>query len=391
MSGYPFSPTTKRLTFSRAYFVLITVIFLALVFATSQPIRHWPLVVLTAIFITTLEFSLARFSTAALSLTSAIVFASSINIGLFQTSLSLLLAMVLLVVRSRKGDPLAAAFNISQYGLSGTVGLWAYTSAGGAIGYYQGHLLALVLYAGAYLITNFIVTMLALSLHSRSSWREMLQGNGFFFTSYIVEMALGAVGGILFQLYGVVALVVVFIVLWVVLLTYKRLVDMTYAAETDDLTELLNRKAFQQRILPVMRRGDSASLLVIDLDHFKKVNDASGHQNGDKVLQEMAQIIQKAVGPSDIVSRYGGEEFCILMSTDDGVTFAEQLRQSIERHEFSVSEKPHLTVSIGVATYPKDATDWEGLFECADRALYEAKRVRNSAIEYSSLLAQINC
>lgn len=363
----------------------ITVVFFALVIINAAPVHHLPLVVLIAAFITALELSSAKFSTSMVSVTPALIFISSISFGFFQTSLSLLLSMFILFVPYKR-SMLVVAFNTSQYGLSTMIGLWAYTRSGGVIGNHAANLMALVSYALVYSITNFAVTMFVLFLHSRSMWNEAFRGNGFFLTTYVVETSLGAAGAILFQSYGTVALVVVFVVLWIVLLAYKRSVDMMYVAETDDLTGLLNRKAFQQRITHMMRREDCASLLVIDLDHFKQVNDSSGHQNGDMVLQETAQIIREAVGASGIVARYGGEEFCVLLFTGDGALLAERLRTRIEQHQFDELAKLHLTVSIGVAVYPNDATEWSGLFECADRALYEAKRVRNVVAEYSPLL-----
>jgi diguanylate cyclase (GGDEF)-like protein len=385
VAGYPYSGSSKRFSVGRAYFTTITVVFFTILLATWSPVHHWFLMLAIAGFIIILELSSAMFSTSSLSLASAMVFASMIDFGTFQTSLSLALAMVFLVFRYRRSDPVAAAFNISLFGVSGAIGLAAYTFIGRAAG---NHGAALIAYAVLYCCTSFVVAMFGLFLYSRNSWNEALKGNGFFLTSYVVEMTLGAAGGILYRSYGVVALTGAFVVAWLVLLAYKRSVDMTYAAETDDLTGLLNRRSFQQQITRTMRRENCAALLVIDLDHFKQVNDTSGHQSGDRVLQETAQIIQQAVGTSGIVSRYGGEEFCTLLCTDDAAVFAENLRKSIEYHQFSAPEKPQLTVSIGVATYPTDATEWVTLFACADRALYEAKQVRNVVREYSSLQSE---
>jgi two-component system cell cycle response regulator len=154
-------------------------------------------------------------------------------------------------------------------------------------------------------------------------------------------------------------------------------------AITDPLTALLNRRALTERLAAEMgrvRRYDSTvSLLLLDLDHFKGVNDQYGHLVGDDVLTEMGVLLQGAVRAVDIVARYGGEEFVVVLpetAADGATAFAERLRELVEEHPFTRGDDRalKLTASIGVATYPApDIESVEDFFAQADQALYRAK------------------
>ncbi len=155
-------------------------------------------------------------------------------------------------------------------------------------------------------------------------------------------------------------------------------------AQTDPLTQLLNRRALTERITAEMERAlrydSTLALLMIDLDHFKSVNDNYGHLVGDDVLREVGLLLSETIRGSDIVARYGGEEFLVLLpETDDAgaETFAERIRLVIHNHPFTRSgDLPPLqiTASIGVAMYPAARIESvEDLFARADAALYRAK------------------
>ena len=153
-------------------------------------------------------------------------------------------------------------------------------------------------------------------------------------------------------------------------------------AHTDPLTQLLNRRALTARLtseLDRARRYQSVlTLLMVDLDHFKDVNDNNGHLVGDDVLREVAGLLQVAIRSVDVVARYGGEEFVIVLPETPlagAITFAERVRVQIERHPFCEAEGPlHVTASVGVAVYPGDGVESvEDLFLRADDALYRAK------------------
>lgn len=153
-------------------------------------------------------------------------------------------------------------------------------------------------------------------------------------------------------------------------------------AHTDPLTQVLNRRALTVRLVAEMdraRRYDAIlSMLMVDLDHFKLINDTHGHLIGDDALRELAQLLQESVRSVDFVARYGGEEFVVVLPETQlagAVKFAERMRERIAGTPF-VREHGgvHITASIGVASYPKgDVHTVDDLFARADEALYRAK------------------
>ncbi len=164
---------------------------------------------------------------------------------------------------------------------------------------------------------------------------------------------------------------------------------------TDRLTELYNHGHFHQRLEEELSRarrfGLVLSLIMIDIDHFKKFNDTFGHPKGDLVLKRMGKVLRQNVREIDIVARYGGEEFVVaLPQTDKEKAFevAEKIRKAFENETFEGNKKHPLvrrTISLGVATYPIDATKQSDLIACADQALYLAKRRgRNRVVNYKS-------
>jgi len=154
-------------------------------------------------------------------------------------------------------------------------------------------------------------------------------------------------------------------------------------AHTDPLTAVLNRRALTERLaseLERVRRYESqVSVLLIDIDHFKRVNDSYGHLVGDDVLMDVGSLLQSAVRSVDVVARYGGEEFVIVLPETGlmGATaFAERIRELVEAHPFQHAGGSvlRLTASVGVATYPSPGLDTvEDLLATADQALYRAK------------------
>jgi len=159
-------------------------------------------------------------------------------------------------------------------------------------------------------------------------------------------------------------------------------------AHTDPLTHLLNRRALTIRLVAelerVRRYNSPLTMLMIDLDHFKLVNDTFGHLVGDEVLRGIGMILQRAVRSVDMVARYGGEEFVVVLPETGemgAVAFAERIRQRVEQHNFEAARTSsvRVTVSIGVSCFPSPHVDSaEDLFARADAALYRAKdRGRN--------------
>ncbi len=153
-------------------------------------------------------------------------------------------------------------------------------------------------------------------------------------------------------------------------------------AMMDGLTGLLNRKAFVRQVGAAFafcrRHGHDLSLLMLDADHFKQVNDRYGHLAGDRALQFIAEVIQRGLRESDIAGRYGGEEFAIALpqtGEDGALRVAERIRSQCSASPILLGHhKVSLTVSIGVATMRSAPEGLEGLIAAADEALYAAKR-----------------
>jgi len=161
---------------------------------------------------------------------------------------------------------------------------------------------------------------------------------------------------------------------------------MEAMATTDSLTGLKNRRVFQERLSEMLRRaerhGGPVTLLLCDIDHFKRINDTYGHLVGDQVLRRVAQVVQAQVRTIDVAARYGGEEFAVVLESTDqagGRLLAERIRQEVQKLVLQ-SDKGAFgcTLSLGIATFPDDAPGAAGeqrlIIECADQALYAAKK-----------------
>ena len=161
---------------------------------------------------------------------------------------------------------------------------------------------------------------------------------------------------------------------------YKQVEDL---AVKDDLTNVLNRRAFSGILEREFRRANRyntpLALLIIDLDFFKKINDTYGHLVGDHVLQEMAATFKSNLRDVDVLVRYGGEEFVVVLpgtNLREGLVVASRIKDQVEKKIFHQEGfKIHMTVSIGVANYPSiSITSPKELFNRADQALYAAKK-----------------
>lgn len=159
---------------------------------------------------------------------------------------------------------------------------------------------------------------------------------------------------------------------------YKTVQEMSI---TDSLTEVATRRYFLERLSEEIRRSmrhkSNLSLLMLDIDHFKETNDKFGHLVGDVVLREVAVILKSNLREIDVIGRYGGEEFSILLTGIDregAFQVAERIRENIESAIFKAyDELVTSTVSIGISVFPEDGVDMEALIESADKALYKAK------------------
>ena len=183
---------------------------------------------------------------------------------------------------------------------------------------------------------------------------------------------------------GLVLLVFVLYALWLSLVEVRKTErTLRHQALRDPLTGLFNRRFFDaglaQQIMRSRRSGEPASLLMLDIDHFKNYNDEYGHEAGDAVLRAIGQLLQTQVRGGDVACRFGGEEFVILMPDAPLESAKERGRQILEAiRGLEIPHQGHLlpsvTASLGVAGFPAHASDAEGILEAADNALYMAKR-----------------
>nr|MBP7685127.1 sensor domain-containing diguanylate cyclase [Deltaproteobacteria bacterium] len=161
----------------------------------------------------------------------------------------------------------------------------------------------------------------------------------------------------------------------------KAVARLEEMATTDGLTGCLNKRAFldelDRRVRSAERFGRKLSLIVTDIDHFKSVNDTYGHATGDVVIRELGQILMRVKRETDLVARFGGEEFCVLCEetdTDGAILLAERVREELGETVFQTENgKLQVRASLGVATFPTHAKSPEGLFDITDKALYAAK------------------
>ncbi len=148
--------------------------------------------------------------------------------------------------------------------------------------------------------------------------------------------------------------------------------------DTDDLTRLMTRAAAEREIIALMENGDSVALIIADVDDFKLINDTYGHTYGDTVLRNVAASMRRVFRKSDILCRFGGDEFVIFLPYVNDKTTAEncvnKLTAEVSRQTAALKRDFDVTASTGVALFPQDAADYYELFICADKALYESKR-----------------
>ncbi len=171
-----------------------------------------------------------------------------------------------------------------------------------------------------------------------------------------------------------------------------RIAEAERLSQTDDLTKLHNARYLRQYLLNEVKRArrynSSVTALFLDLDDFKRINDAHGHLVGSHVLMEMAMIILSSVRDTDVVARYGGDEFVIVLPETDlefAARVAERVREKISGHAFTGGRRLRLslTASFGVANFPDHAQSPQQLVAYADAAMYEAKAARKNCVRFA--------
>jgi diguanylate cyclase (GGDEF)-like protein len=168
-----------------------------------------------------------------------------------------------------------------------------------------------------------------------------------------------------------------------------RLRQVEHLAYLDDLTHLYNLRYLELALERELGSGKPFTLLFMDLDRFKQVNDQHGHLSGSKLLVEVARVLRSCVRDEDVVVRYGGDEYVVLLVGIDsggGLKVAERIRRAIEDHRFLSREgqRVRITSSIGLASYPEHADAKAEILELADRAMYRGKRSTRNVVYMAS-------
>jgi len=172
----------------------------------------------------------------------------------------------------------------------------------------------------------------------------------------------------------------------------EQLEQLQSDASLDFLTKIPNRRTFDERLREEINRarryGSTFSLMLVDVDHFKTVNDLHGHQAGDRVLRAIAQILDEQRRASDFLARYGGEEFVVLLpetTAERAFNLAEKTRDKMQNARFRYSDQTiRLTVSIGIGDFRPQEDTLDSLFGRVDQALYEAKRKGRNQVQIAT-------
>ncbi|MBN1880598.1 MAG: diguanylate cyclase [Deltaproteobacteria bacterium] len=167
----------------------------------------------------------------------------------------------------------------------------------------------------------------------------------------------------------------------VTLMNVRLINRLNRMAVTDPMTGLFNRRRFnralQDEIDRAQRFAEPMTLLMLDIDKFKSINDTYGHAAGDEVIKGLAKVLRGVTRSVDVVSRIGGEEFSVILpktAMREGVQVAEKIRKETEKYRFDLGKtKRTVTISLGISVFPQDGTEAEALIRCADDNLYRAK------------------
>lgn len=181
---------------------------------------------------------------------------------------------------------------------------------------------------------------------------------------------------------------------FILMLDYRLVADMQKLASRDALTGAFNRRRLEEEAVLQwarhLRTGDTLAIMLLDIDHFKSINDYYGHQTGDEVLARLVAVAQATIRADDYFARYGGDEFCILLPStteQEALVLAERLRESYAATSIEFGGKIlKSTISIGVADSTDAGQTFSALVAAADRALYRAKQdTRNRVVLHSSM------
>jgi diguanylate cyclase (GGDEF)-like protein len=243
---------------------------------------------------------------------------------------------------------------------------------------------AVVLAVIVYSLVNLGLVATAITLHERRINLRRALGTGKEAALVYGTICLGAITALLIDIHPTWALLMI-----PALLVLHRSVlirQLRDQARTDPKTGLLNSASWSKDATAHLDRGGNAALLMLDLDNFKSINDRHGHLVGDKHLKGVAEVLRAEVRTTDVVGRFGGEEFVILLpgtSQQDAMAIAERIRRRVE--SFAVEGFGTVTVSVGVAAHPDHGTTLEEVVNAADLALLAAKTAgRNRTLLFAA-------
>jgi diguanylate cyclase (GGDEF)-like protein len=179
---------------------------------------------------------------------------------------------------------------------------------------------------------------------------------------------------------------------FVLMMNYRLVTDLRVLAVRDPLTGILNRRSLEDEASYLLARCDRnnevLTLMMIDVDFFKSVNDQYGHQTGDEVLKQLVGVVNATIRTGDYFARYGGEEFCVMLpltTKEEALVLAERLRQRYAETPFQVDARNiHSTISIGLTDTRQTGIEFRALVSAADQAMYQAKQAGRNRVEIYS-------
>ncbi|MDQ0482549.1 GGDEF domain-containing protein [Guptibacillus hwajinpoensis] len=391
--------TLKQNMLLRIYLYCCLGVFVSLTLVHLRPLNQDEIIVILVIGLVAIWFEWRPIllpSGEELSLVSPLLFTSSVLYGFFPTACILLGSTIILAcMKPSSWKPIL--FNGAQYALSVYVALQVYQLAGGIIGTLDlNNVLSYSLYILCYQVMNFLFVTIFMYISTQTFISTDFKSN----IIYLNLMALATLVTKVIEQGEIIGIVLFVIVLWGLGISYRTYYamynDFKILSIKDGLTNLYNHRHFQEKVEEVVVLDREVSLLLIDLDLFKLYNDQFGHPEGDKLLKEISKLLLDQTPKNVDAFRYGGEEFALILpdfNQTEALALAEKLRQAIAERDFygaDSMEMGHITVSIGISTYPEMADTKEQFIKNADLALYEAKKMRNNVVTYSPGIERVS-
>lgn len=287
-----------------------------------------------------------------------------------------------------------ALFWPAEDALSTMFGYFAFHAFGGVVGRIApSEWVSYLAFWVAYFISNTLLIPVYYKLGTSTSLKQLYKEQFLLpsaFAMNTIDLIFGFLMLFAMEDYGMFGVVFISVALWLVNVNYRALLRSFMQSQRDELTGLLNRRYFSTTLGKYLRHKKPFALLMLDLDNYKVYNDSQGHVSGDKLLQQVSQLLLTNAGDTAVVCRYGGEEFTIILpyaDANEAFSVAERIRESVSTYIFSGMDAMPLgkiTISIGISAYPELASTPEEVTEQADRALYQVKsQGKNQSLVYT--------